>query len=194
MEHITNEDDKLTGRLHELLRHFHPNAADEFSSDELRAVVEELLSGAVTQKWIADQMAETKIRTADFRKGVAMELEPARDMAAALVASARSLLMGGENYCESVYTKPEDADRASYLMDVSIPELPERYTLTVQVIAPGKLTPHEARMRAEKVVAKTWQWIADVNDGAGYDTGDLGYMLERNGFPPPPDDEGEETR
>jgi hypothetical protein len=189
-KHVMNESDELTDRLRELLQYFHPAAAAEFSSDELRAVVEELLSGAATQKWVADQMAETKIRTADFRKGVAMELEPARDMAAALVAAARTLLMGGENYCESVYTKPEDADRASYSMDVSIPELPERYTLTVQVVAPGKLTPHEARMRAEKVIGKTWQWIADVNDGAGYDTGDLGYMLEQNGFPPPPDDEG----
>lgn len=137
-KHVMNESDELTDRLRELLQHFHPAAAAEFSSDELRAVVEELLSGAATQKWVADQMAETKIRTADFRKEVAMELKPARDMAATLVAAARALLMGGENYSESVYTKPEDADRASYSMDVSISELPERYTLTVQVMAKAK--------------------------------------------------------
>lgn len=192
---MANESDELTGlsdRLRELLQYFHPAAAAEYSSDELAAVVEELLAEAASQKWVSEQMAQMKIKSMDFRNGIAMELEPARDMVAVWVASARALLMGGENYCESVYTSPEDAARASYSMDVSIPELPERYTLTVQRVAPGKLTPHEARMRAEKVIAKTWQWIADVNDGAGYDMGDLGYTLEKGGFPPPPDDEGEE--
>lgn len=193
---MTNESDELTGlgdRLRELLQHFHPAAAVEYSSDELTTVVEELLTEAASQKWVGEQMAQMKIKSMDFRNGIAMELEPARDMVAVWVASARALLMGADNYCESVYTSPEDAGRASYSMDVSIPELPERYTLTVQRVAPGKLTPHEARMRAEKMIAETWQWVADVNDGAGYDTGDLGYTLEKGGFPPP-DEEGEGAR
>lgn len=181
----------LRDRLAELLHHFHPAAAAEYSSDELALVVEGFLAEAATQRWVADQMAQMKIKSMDFRNGIAMELDPARDMASTLVAAARTLLMGGENYCEHVYTTQEDASKTSYSMDVSIPELPERYTLTVQRVAPGKLTPHEARMRAERTVADTWQWISDVNDGAGYDTSDLAFRLEKNGFPPPSEEEQE---
>lgn len=184
--------DQITGlrdRLGELLHHFHPEACAEYSPEELAAITEMFLTEAATQEWVAGQMDQMKLKAMDFRDGVKMELEPAREMAASLVAAARTLLAGGENYSETVYIEPEDADRATYSMDVSIPELPERYTLTVQRVAPGKLTPHEARRRAEAAIAATWDWIGDVNNGAGYDTGDLAFTLERSGFPPPPDEE-----
>lgn len=186
-----NEEPPALGELlRELLQHFQPAAAAEFSTDDLNAVVEELVRNSAVEAWSERIMSEMKIKSMDFRKGVVMELEPAQEMAAAWVAAARGLLVEAENYSESTFVEPpNDPARASYSMDVSIPELPERYTLTVQRVAPGKLTPHEARLRAEKAIEHTWKWIADVNDGLGYDTGDLGYTLEKDGFPPPPEDD-----
>lgn len=43
---------------------------------------------------------------------------------------------------------------------------------------------HEELTRAKKAISDTWQWVADVNDGFGCDTGDLAHTLEKNGFPP----------
>ena len=150
----------------------------------MQVVVQELLSEAASQRWIDEQLRSTGLKTMDFRNGAAMELEPARDLAASLVAAARGLLGDAPNYVENVYDVGADPDKASYSMTVSIPELPERYTLTVQRIAPGKLTPHEARMRAEKAIEGVWRWIADANDGYGSDRGDLAQVLEGAGFPP----------
>jgi hypothetical protein len=47
----------------------------------------------------------------------------------------------------------------------------------------------KAEQQRDDLVRAVWKWIADVNDGAGYDTGDLGWTLEKMGFPPPPDEE-----
>jgi len=175
----------LGGLLGDLLTRVRPETSAGYSPDELDAIADELLSDAVARQWTAEQMAQTKVRTLDFRNGVDMELEPAQDLAASLVAAARTLLGGADNYVEATYASTE---YSAYSMTVSIPELPERYTLTIQRVAPGKCTPHEARVRAEEAIAAVWGLISD---GAACDAGALGRMLERHGFPAPPGDEGE---
>lgn len=185
-----NRNDETAGlgeRLYELLHHFEPCGADYFGKEDLARVAEEFLAEAASQQWVAKQMSEMKIKTMDFRNGIAMELEPARDMAAAWVAAARALLMGGENYNEMTYTETrEDLGKASYSMDISIAELPERYTLTVQRVALGKLTPHEARRKAEAERDKLLKLITDhvvtSNDFGGVDANDLASAVQREGF------------
>lgn len=40
----------------------------------------------------------------------------------------------------------------------------------------------------EKILQIVWEWICAVNDGAGFDAGDLGWSLEQAGFGPPDDE------
>jgi len=70
----------------------------------------------------------------DFANGAVMDIVPARDAALGWVGAARALLGNAPNYSETV-------------MEFGIPEDPQRYAFTVQKI--GKLTPHQARQRAE---------------------------------------------
>lgn len=90
------------------------------------------------ERWITKQLDETGIRSMEFRNGAHMDLEPARELVAHWVAAARTMLGDAPNYSE---TKIE--------FDVKVAESPEMYTLVVQRHAPGALTPHEARQRAE---------------------------------------------
>jgi hypothetical protein len=91
------------------------------------------------KRWIKKQEKQIGIRFADFRAGRwEMDLAMGRDMAAAYVAMAKTMLGDAPNYSE---TKLE--------FDVKVAESPEVYTLVVQRHAPGALTPHEARQRAE---------------------------------------------
>jgi hypothetical protein len=109
---------------------------------DLRPVVEAVLAEAAAQRWIQQQLDQTGIRAMDFRNGVEMELETARELLAHWVAAARTMLGDAPNYTE---TRLE--------FDVKVAESPEIYTLVVQRHAPGALTPHEARQKAEKRVA-----------------------------------------
>jgi hypothetical protein len=91
------------------------------------------------KRWIKKQEQQLGIRYADFRAGKwEMDLAMGREMAAAYVAMAKTMLGDAPNYTE---TRLE--------FDVKIAESPEVYTLVVQRHAPGALTPHEARQRAE---------------------------------------------
>lgn len=92
------------------------------------------------KRWIKKQEKQLGIRYADFRTGRwEMDLAMGREMAAAYVAMAKTLLGDAPNYTE---TKLE--------FDVKIAESPEIYTLVVQRHALGALTPHEGRQRAER--------------------------------------------
>lgn len=96
----------------------------------------------------AEQVAdETRLKTADFRNGMAMELEPARDMVAAWVGAARGMLGDAENYSET----PVE-------MEVKVGESPERFAFTLQRV--GKLTPHQARQRVEARIAELEERLA----------------------------------
>lgn len=190
----------LGGTLLEMLKQVSPKSTKKITEEQAQEVVEALLEDAVAQRWITEQMAQIGIRAAEYRNGTAtMDLEPAREMVAMWVGACRGLIGTGPNYSETVLT-----DRVDHLancgdkveMGVKVAESTDKYIITVQRDAFGTLTPHEARVKAEEqrdgLVKAVWKWIADVNDGAGYDTGDLGYALEKMGFPPPPDgEEGE---
>lgn len=194
-DRVTTTD--LAEALHALLRRKYPLASRRFRLADLEEIVELLLDEAASQQWIDQQLAQTRMRAMDFRNGALMELEPAREMAAAWVAAARTLLMGGENYSETVLVdEGTDVATASYSMDVSIPELPERYTLTVQRVAPGTLTPHEARRKAEverdRILEMVAEFQIEANDVGGVDINDLVYRLEREGFLSPPEEGDDE--
>lgn len=103
-----------------------------------------------------DRMAEhfineTKIRSMDFRNGMAMNLEPARDLAAVWVGCARGMLGDAPNYSETPIT-----------FTVSLAGEAERYAFTVQRV--GKLTPHEARQQAECERDEWRQRFEDLRD------------------------------
>lgn len=105
----------------------------------LRAAVTAALDHHAAEEWARQQADQLGIRYADFRAGRwEMELSMAREMAAAYVAMAKTLLGDAPNYSET-----------KLHFDVKIAESPEMYTLVVQRHAPGALTPHEARQRAE---------------------------------------------
>jgi hypothetical protein len=128
------------------------------------------------ERWVQKQEEQLGIKWADFRAGNwEMDLQAGRDFAAAYVAAARALLGDAPNYSET-----------KLLFDVKIAESPEMYTLVVQRHAPGALTPHEARQRAEaardEVLRIVAAWYLDVNDGLGRDASDLVGDLERAGY------------
>lgn len=100
-----------------------------------------VLDDAATERYVRQQLAETGIRSMDFRNGMTMELQPARDLVAAWVAAARTMLGDAENYSETRVDLPKVE------MEVKLAGELERYVFVCQRV--GKLTPHEARQRAE---------------------------------------------
>jgi cell division septum initiation protein DivIVA len=134
----------LADTLYDALYAITPYAELHFADENtgLENAVRAVLTQAAAQQWIQKQLDQTGIRAMDFRNGVHMELEPARELLAHQVAAARTMLGDAPNYTE---TKVE--------WDVKVAESPEMYTLVVQRHAPGALTPHEARQKAEARVA-----------------------------------------
>ncbi|WP_069885256.1 hypothetical protein [Streptomyces luteocolor] len=90
------------------------------------------------ERWIQKQLDETGLKSLDFRNGVAMEIEPARELVAYWVGAARAMLGDAPNYTETPIE-----------MEVKVGESPERFAFVLQRVAPGALTPHEARQQAE---------------------------------------------
>lgn len=117
----------------------------------LRTAITAALDETAAQQWIQQQIDQIGIRAMDFRNGVHMELEPARELLAAQVAAARTMLGDAKNYSE---TKLE--------IDVKVAESPEMYTLVIQRHGPGILTPHEARQKAEARVAELEAQLANA--------------------------------
>ena len=194
---MSEATDGLGERLLEILGQVSPKSAKKLSADDAQVTVEAILDDAVAQRWVSEQMAQVGIRAAEYRNGTAtMELEPAREMVAMWVGACRGLIGAGPNYSETVLTD-HLANRGDKVeMSVKVAESTDKYVITVQRDSFAAITPHEARVRAEKqrddLVKAVWKWIADVNDGAGYDSGDLGWTLEQMGFPPPPDEDNDE--
>lgn len=190
---MSEATDGLGDRLLEILGHVSPKSARKLSAEDAQVVVEAILDDAVAQRWVTEQMAQVSIKAAEFRNGVAMmELEPARELVAMWVGACRGLIGTGPNYSETVLT-----DRVDHLqnrgdkveMGVKVAESTDKYVITVQRDAFGTMTPHEARVRAEtgrdQAVRAAWRWIIAVNNGAGFDAGDLSFELEKLGFPCP---------
>jgi hypothetical protein len=197
---VSEATEGLGAVLLELLKQVSPKSAKKLSESDAQQVVEALLEDAVAQRWITEQMAQVGIRAAEYRNGTAtMELEPAREMVAMWVGACRGLIGTGPNYSETVLTDRVDhlANRGDKVeMGVKVAESPDKYVITVQRDAFDAITPHDARMRAERwaeeLSSEVWGWIIAVNDGAGYDADDLIQIMERLGFPPPPDPDEEQ--
>lgn len=117
------------------------------------------------ERWIQKQLDETGLKAMDFRNGMTMELEPARELVAHWVGAARAMLGDAPNYTETPIE-----------MVVKVGESPERFAFVLQRV--GKLTPHQARQQAEqragraeaaiervRRLAACWQYTADRKHG-----------------------------
>ncbi|MEU3261015.1 hypothetical protein ABZ694_25035 [Streptomyces albidoflavus] len=157
--HMTDTDpiEDLAQTLYDALHDITPYAEPHFSNEHagLRKAVEAVLEHAAAQTWIQQQLEQTSIRAMDFRNGFHMDIEPARELLAHQVAAARAMLGDAPNYTE---TKVE--------YDLKVAESPELYTVVIQRHAPGALTPHEARQKAEARVAELEAEIARLNGPA----------------------------
>ncbi len=130
--------DTLYDALYAITPYAEPHFADE--TDGLKNAVKTVLAQDAAQKWVQKQIEQTGIRAMEFRNGATMELEPAREMVAHWVGAARAMLGDAPNYSET----PVE-------MVVKVAEDPERFAFTLQRV--GKLTPHQARQKAEARVA-----------------------------------------
>ncbi|MFG2276734.1 hypothetical protein ACGFNY_44125 [Streptomyces chartreusis] len=141
----TDPIEELADTLYDALYAITPFAEGHFADERqgLRDAVQAVLGEAAAQQWIDKQLAETGIRSVDFRNGVHMDIASARELLAHQVAAARAMLGDAKNYSE---TKLE--------FDVKVAESPELYTIVIQRHGPGVLTPHEARLKAEARVAE----------------------------------------
>lgn len=126
---------------------------------------------AVVEDEALDRMAEhfineTKIRSMDFRNGMSMNLEPARELAAVWVGCARGMLGDAPNYSETSVT-----------FTVSLAGEAERYAFTLQRV--GRLTPHEARQQAERELDE-WRERAEKAEAAIARVRNLANVYEVN--------------
>ncbi|MFZ3569939.1 hypothetical protein ACOKM5_23315 [Streptomyces sp. BH097] len=125
------------------------NSINDAALDALYAERDELLAELggrdeeARERWIEKQLAETGLKALDFRNGMAMEIEPARELVAHWVGAARAMLGDAPNYTETPIE-----------MEVKVAESPERFAFVLQRVAPGALTPHQARQRAEEHAAQ----------------------------------------
>jgi hypothetical protein len=111
---------------------------------------------------VADRlMADMRLRSMEIRGGTFdMDITEAREMAALYVGMARSMLGDAENYTETRVDFP----KAKVEFTVKVAEEVESYVLTVQ--RAWKLTPHEARKRAE-VERDMWKRAAEAEAQGG---------------------------
>lgn len=143
---ITEIEPFTEEEMFELIRHaisepgsFLPREADESVSNWSARAVTAVMDEDARNRAAARIADETKIEAMNFRNGMKMELQPAQAIAARTVAAARTLLGDAPNYSET----PVE-------MTTKLAGETEKYAFIVQWIAPGKLTPHEARQAAEK--------------------------------------------
>lgn len=109
-----------------------------------------------------DQLvADMRLRSMEIRGGTFdMDITEAREMAALYVGMARTMLGDAENYSETPIAFPkEHVD-----LTVKVAESPEEYVLIVQ--RAGKLTPHQARKRAEAERDAALARVADLEAAA----------------------------
>ncbi|MER7213147.1 hypothetical protein ABT340_39300 [Streptosporangium sp. NPDC000239] len=128
------------GALHRALGkvgHCAPSCQAEAERDALRAELER--RDQADAEALADQ---TLVKGLTVEDGTAtLSLIPPREIAAVWAHCAKGMLGDAPNYSETPVTYP------SVSMEVIPAGEPERYALIVQRV--GKLTPHEARQRAE---------------------------------------------
>ena len=134
-------------------------------AEQVTDLVLSVIDEEATRRYCDELIAETRIKSMDFSNGAVMEIVPARDAALGWVAAARALLDGAPNYSETV-------------MEFGIAEDPQRYAFTAQKI--GKLTPHQARQRAE---AERDELRAEVERLQARDAAGSGSVTARDRLP-----------
>ncbi|MEV5592199.1 hypothetical protein [Streptomyces sp. NPDC052496] len=125
----------------------------------------------------------TLMKNLSIKDGVVtLELEPARELLLALVASMRTMLdgYGAQNYLETEITGPPPSVSLD-LRDGRCPD--EAYTVTIQ--RRTRPTPHAFRQQAEaardEVLRIVSAWCVKANEVGGVDAGDLAWRLEQAG-------------
>lgn len=114
-----------------------PEALEQLYAEREQLLVElDGRSEEARERWIQKQLDETGLKAMDFRNGMTMEIEPAREMVAHWVGAARAMLGDAPNYSETPIE-----------MEVKVGEDPQRFAFILQRV--GKLTPHQARQQAE---------------------------------------------
>lgn len=116
---------------------------DDELADRLVEAALGVFDEAAIERMAQHYVDDTHIRSMEFRNGAEMELVPAQDMVAVWVATARTMLGDAPNYSETRVDLP--AEKVE--MELKLAGEVDRYVFTVQ--RAGKLTPHEARVRAE---------------------------------------------
>ncbi|ACU71837.1 hypothetical protein Caci_2928 [Catenulispora acidiphila DSM 44928] len=115
---------------------------------ELLDDVDRLRSDAyaeAVEKYATDMAERARIRSMEIRGGTFnLSLEDAQEMCAAYVATARTMLGDAENYSETRVDFPKEKCE----LEVKLAGELDQYVLTAQ--RAGKLTPHEARVKAEE--------------------------------------------
>jgi hypothetical protein len=93
----------------------------------------DVFESKTAEQYGVDIAGQTRLRELAYRDGTLhMELDAAHEIMIALVAAARTILGDAQNYVE---------------MELKSAESLDRFVLTIQ--RAGKLTPHEARLKAE---------------------------------------------
>lgn len=111
--------------------------------NEMAARLNELGDQAV-ERFTEDLWQKARLRSMEIRGGNwEMDITEAGELAALYVGMARALLGDAENYTETPFGFP----KAKVEHTVKVAEQFEWFVLTVQ--RKGKITPHEARRRAE---------------------------------------------
>ncbi|MFF1444187.1 hypothetical protein [Streptomyces sp. NPDC058295] len=168
--------EELADTLYDALYAITPYAEAHFADtgEGLKNAVRAILAEAAAQKWIQKQLDETGLKSMDFRNGMAMDIEPAREMVAHWVGAARGMLGNAPNYSETPVT-----------MDVKVAESPETFAFTLQRV--GKITPHQARLKAEENLAAVMHviehWVDQVKNGEDVHVDQLTRSLQRVGHP-----------
>lgn len=128
--------------------------AEELREAMDRAILAQPQGQESPEEFSKRMSAETKVHAIEYRHGhLEMEIEPAKEMMEAIVSFARTIIGDAPNYTE---TKCQ--------WTVSPADSAEDYTITVQRIAPGKMTPHEARVKAEREVGRLREAIREHRD------------------------------
>lgn len=123
-----------------------PAGAAERLADAVLAVCDE----EAVNRMAAQFVEETRIRSMDFRNGMAMDLEPSQVLVANWAGAARGMLGDAPNYVE---------------MDISLAGTGEAYTFRLER-RNGK-TPHQLRKEAEARAEAAEARVAELEAAPG---------------------------
>ena len=186
---MSDETAGLGEHLRSLLSHVSIDTAGVTDS-VMQELVEDLLAESASQVWVSRQLDQTRMRAMEIRDGgVTLPLVPSQEMAAMWIGACRGLLQEAPNYSETIF-ESENLKNGGVSIDVGLGGSPERYTVTIQRHGPGKLTPHEARMKAQneydRLLNSVWSWIGNMPHTVV--AGELADLMNENGFEEPEND------